>query len=189
MKNLLIAFAVIFSLCSLASAEDIRKNVQTGEATQSITSEIDPDEHIFGIKYGVTENEFIDKFGKPDGYIRLNAVTTAMIYGKSIAFIFKSGKLDGIRIASHSILDWKLSREMLSNSLFSKVKWKLTNGIKESATRSKVKEILGDSLTNDNYEWQYETDVAVVTFNFSHWSDEGESESSYKVTGIMIRKK
>lgn len=192
MKNTFKIVLACLSFCIQSQAQDIRgkvrDKVQAKEELQSIISEIEPSEHIFGIKYGTTENEFIAKFGNPDGYVRINADTTAMIYGKRMAFIFQSEKLDGVRI-KYSILDYQLSEEMLTSSLFEKIKWELTNGIKKNTSLPKVKEILGDSLINENRRWKYETDVATVTLSFARFPGEGESEFARKVSDITIRKK
>ena len=46
--------------------------------------------------------------------MRLNGAETAMLYGKSHAFIFESGKLAGLRISAN-ILGWKLSPNISVN--------------------------------------------------------------------------
>jgi len=189
MNHKLISLILLSSICSLCTASDIRDKVKVSNSDQSMYSVINPDEHIFGMKYGAAEDEFISKHGKPDGYIQLDEDSSAMIYGKRIAFIFQSNKLQGVRISSHSILDWNLSKLMTGNSYFDNIKWKLNNGIREDTHRGKVREILGETLVNDNYSWYYATKLAKVTLRFSHYTGEGDTEEAYKVHSVTVRKK
>src|SRR5947207_10389417 len=96
------------------TADDIRSKVADGKEERKLTRFIDPDKSIFGMAFGTTEDEFIAMHGKPTGYVRLTGDETAMIYGKSHAFIFEGSKLAGVRIA-HTIVDWKLSNVSLSS--------------------------------------------------------------------------
>ncbi len=202
-----LAVAVIFAGCAhrsavsrgdrgLAPEDDLRSKV--GEAWQTdevaFSGFIDPDQSIFGIPIGTTEDEFILKRGKPRGYIRLHdggrpsgfvrliGEETAMIYGDKEAFIFESGKLAGIRISPVSLFDWKLANRYPDG------KWQLSNGIERDMNLAQVRRILGDKLEmKGNYQYYYRTEKAVVELEFMHWTGLGDKAEAYNVSGILVR--
>src|SRR5262249_41501270 len=105
----IITLAILLTvISSVFGADDIRPKVADGKNETGLTRRIDPDKSIYGIPFGTREDDFIARHGKPTGYMRLGGAETALVYGKSHAFLFKSGSLVGIRI-THYIMDWKLS--------------------------------------------------------------------------------
>ena len=109
-----------------------------------------------------------------------------MLYGATHLFLFRDGKLSGIRI-SDPILDWIISRNLEPCEAFKGRKWKLKNGIQNETTQTKVKKLLGSSLqTNDYYQTYYMTDKAKVQLFFCHYTSEGEGDDAHKVGGILI---
>ena len=113
-----------------------------------------PDQSIYGMPYGSSEEEFMKRFGKPDGYIQLRNRKSGMLYGKSHLFIFTNKRLSGVRI-SDSVLDWKLAKQLQTNPSFERRPWKLDNGIKDEMLLDEVKEILGERLKEDDYRSGY----------------------------------
>jgi hypothetical protein len=203
-----IAVAVAFAGCAhlssasrndreLVPTDDMRSKVggvaRKDETTY--TALIDPDRSIFGIPIGTTEEEFILKRGKPRGYVRLHdggmpsgfvrmiGEETAMIYGNSQAFIFESGKLVGVRISPMSLFDWRLTSHEYKSE-----KWQLSNGIESDMNLTQVRNLLGDKLAmRANYQYYYKTTNAVVELDFMHWSDRGNTEHAYQLSGILVR--
>ena len=108
MNSIALVALLAFASATFAADDDVRSKITEARETKKLTTQIDPDKSIYGIPFGITEDEFITRHGKPMGYLRLNGVETAMIYGKSHAFLFVSGKLAGLRL-NHHILDLKLS--------------------------------------------------------------------------------
>jgi hypothetical protein len=172
--------------CATFGADDIRSKITDGKAKDNLASRIDPDKSIYGIPFGTTEEEFISMHGKPAGYVRLSGIETAMIYGKSHAFVFAEGKLVGLRIANN-IVDWKLSNNS-GPSPFDGIEWQLSNGIEKEMNLAHVKKILGDKLSTKRYQqYYYMTDKAQVELDFSHYTSQGDGDEAYKVYGIFLK--
>jgi hypothetical protein len=182
-------FLVCFvALADLGLAQDVKDMVK-GDADAPMPSRtIDPDAHIFGMAFGTQEADVIKTFGKPDGYIRFSGRESCMIYGKAVALLFDDGKLHGVRV-THSVIDWKLSERMRANAAFDRLLWKLSNGIQAETTLSEVRKILGDRLSEDKYKRVYATDKAIVSLEFSHYMDEGDTDKAYRVCGITVEAK
>lgn len=181
-----LAILVLTVAASLdVGAQDVRSKVGPTSGT-SLSNIIDPDKSIYGAQWGSSEDEFISRFGNPTGYIRLNGAETAMLYGKSHAFIFTASKLSGVRI-NMTVLDWKLSQAILTLTPFDGIRWQLSNGIRREMNLADAKKILGESLKTDRYQRFFNSDKARVEIDFSHYTNEGEKDEAYKVSGIYIR--
>jgi hypothetical protein len=169
-------------------AQDIRDRVVQADDIVLKAKIIDPDNHVYGIPFGTSEDDFIKAFGKPIGYVRLGGKDTVMMYGKEHLFLFSGGKLSGVRISSY-VLDWKVARRIPRHRLFDGLKWKLDNGITVGKTLVEVKKILGDSLSAGGYQKYYLTESARVELDFSHYVDEGEDDDAYRVSGVFVERK
>jgi hypothetical protein len=185
---ILVTLLMTFTSGALA-ADDVRSKVSAARSEKKLSTRIDPDKSIYGIPFGTTEERFIAAHGKPMGYLRLNGAETAMLYGKSHAFIFESGKLVGVRI-NHHILDWKLSANLSESSPFDGIMWQLSNGIETEMSLKDVKKILGEKLLKkDFHQHYYVTDKARIELDFSHYTNKGDSDEAYQVFGIFLRAK
>jgi len=185
MKTITVVTLLTF-VSSVFGADDIRSKVTDSNDAKKLTRQIDPDKSIYGIPFGTTEDEFIARNGKPTGYVRLSGAETAMIYGKSHAFIFEGGSLVGIRI-THSIVDWKLSNAS-APSPFDGINWQLANGIESEMSLTQVRKILGDKLSTKRYrQYYYMTEKAQVELDFSHYTSEGEGDDAHRVYGILVK--
>jgi TonB family protein len=189
MKPIILAVLVLMVAASLdVLAQDVRSKVGPAAGT-SMTNIIDPDKSIYGVQWGISEDEFISKFGNPTGYIKLNGSDTAMQYGKSHAFIFTASKLSGLRICM-SVLDWKLSQSILTLTPFDGIRWQLSNGIRRDMNLAEVRKIVGDRLRDEHpgrYQLYFNSDNARIEIEFSHVTNEGDRDESYRVFGIYIR--
>jgi hypothetical protein len=152
------------------------------------TPRIDPDKSFFGIALGASEDEALARLGKPDGYLRLNAMTTAMLYGKSMALLFTEGKLSGLRLTGQ-VIDYPLSQRMSPNPDFDDLRWELANGLHKESTLKDAKRILGPALRSEKDQWLYETDAAVVRLDFSRTSDQGDPDEIQTLRGLTIDRK
>ena len=185
MKTITVVTLLTF-VSSVFGADDIRSKVTDSNDAKKLTRQIDPDKSIYGIPFGTTEDEFIARNGKPIGYVRLSGAETAMIYGKSHAFIFEGGSLVGIRI-TRSIVDWKLSNAS-APSPFDGINWQLANGIESEMSLTQVRKILGDKLSTKRYrQYYYMTEKAQVELDFSHYTSEGEGDDAHRVYGILVK--
>lgn len=139
MKKVAIISLLIFVASSqFAFADTIRSKVTGANMPGLKTNIVDPDNHVYGIPWGTSEDEFIKDWGEPIGYVRFNMQDTGKIYGSRHMFIFHENKLSGIRI-THGVLDWQLSKKLLPNPLFDAIQWELNNGIKEETNLTRVK--------------------------------------------------
>lgn len=81
MKPFLATLVLAVCLFMDVGAQDIRSKV----APAADTNIIDPNKSIYGMPLGSSEDEFIKKFGQPNGYVRISSAETAMFYGKKHA--------------------------------------------------------------------------------------------------------
>lgn len=186
MPTMLSSLFTILTLLALTSgAQDIRDKVAAPPGVAKASEIIDPDSSIYGIPYGITEDQFIAQFGNSMAYLRLPGNLTGMVYGKTHCFLFAGGKLAGLRI-THSVLDWKLTESIAPSTMFDQVKWHLSNGVTRDMTLVEVKQILGDQLNSRQYRWSFVSQRSNVDLDFSHVVSEGEKEDAYKLFGVLI---
>lgn len=187
MKSILAILILTVSVYSNVGAQDVRSKVGPTSET-SFNNIIDPDRSIYGAQWGISEDEFINKFGQPTGYIRLNGAETVMIYGKEHAFIFKASRLSGVRITRY-IFDWHLSQTELTRTPFDAIRWQLSNGVRRDMNLADVKKTIGNSLkTEGPFRHYFDSDKALVEFDFVHSTGAGEKDEAYRVFGIYIQR-
>ena len=186
-------FLITLALVSLSFGEEDARCKVVGPANQAhVNPLIDPDKSIFGMPLGTSEDEFIQKNGKPTGYVRLMGDETAMLYGKSHAFLFKDGKLAGI-LVTHNTMDWELSKSIGQYRSFpDHSDWQLSNGLKPDMTLAAVRKILGDKLFSEDaprrYHQQFKTDLSLVKLSFSFMSGKSDDdEEAYSLRSVLIR--
>lgn len=185
MKPLLAILILIVTVSLTVEAQDVRAKVGPPSATP-LTNIIDPDKSLYGASWGSSEDEFINKFGSPTGYIRLNGTETVMLYGKQHAFIFTAAKLSGVRI-TNAVFDWKLSQAQIARTPFDEISWQLSNGIRQEMNLVNVKKILGESLKFDRYLRYFNSDRARIELDFVRSAQEAEKDEAYRVYGLYIR--
>lgn len=184
-------------ICSLLyviplSAQDIRDKVSKGTPKANSPLLITPGKTILGFAIGTTEEDVIKKLGKPTAYMRLDPINTAFIHESNTAFIFTNGKLTGVRI-SYSLIDHHLSSEFSGAMGHRQPKWKLNNGIKYEMSLVAVKKILGDKLVESSHpsskhHQKYREGNSVIHLYFSHYTSDGDTDTAYKIHGIMVIK-
>jgi hypothetical protein len=173
-------------LASSVLAQDVRNQVNNAAQAKNLTSRIEPDTNVFGIPFGIKEDEFVAAYGKPTGYIRLNSDETIMIYGKSHGFVFDEAKLVGVRI-SFSIVDWKLTNTSNTPTVFDGIKWRLNNGLVAETSLKEVKRIIGSNLAVKAGQYSYATIKARVELDFAQLPGDGEGDELFKVVGVYVR--
>ena len=181
----LIILSIIFFLPLIVFAEeDVRSNVADPEKGVVTNSVIDIGKHIFGHEYGVTENDFIAKEGKPDGYFSLSGGKSVMIYGNNVGIVFRNKKLIGVRISS-TLFDWELAKDLKSKSRFDGISWRVKQGVEKGMTKKQILEIHGKDLRGADYQkfLQFEQDRLVISFSSSQ-IDGGERK--FIVCGIYL---
>ena len=184
---LLPLIALILHATAALAADDIRSKVGGPSRATFRGLEIDPDTHVYGVPFGASEDDFIKAHGKPDGYIRLNDTDTALLYGRSHAFVFEKGKLMGVRITSQ-ILDWKLANEFQDSSPFDNRDWRLSNGVFMGMNLKEIRNIVGNKLAkSDLGHHYYLTAKARVELDFAQYRDRGDGDEVYTLFGIYVR--
>ena len=186
MKSLLYAVLLVMFGHVLA-ADDVRARVAKPSHV-ALTSEIDPDKGIYGIPFGTSEDGFVKRVGKPTGYLRLNSAETVLVYGRNHAFLFDGSRLRGVLI-SERIFDWELTRSLSAVTAFDGIRWRLNNGIAPEMSLTEVKKVLGSTLNAERYRYTYRTKKAEVELSFSHYTNEGDSDDSFKVASVFIKAK
>ena len=185
MKPILAILVLTVAVSLDVGAQDVRSRVGPPVGT-SVSNIIDPDKSIYGVQWGSSEDDFISRVGSPTGYVRLNGSDTAMLYGKSHAFIFTASKLSGLRI-SMTMLDWKLSQALLTLTAFDGIRWQLSNGLRAEMNLAEVKKILGERLKTDRFQCFFNSDKVRVELDFYRLSTEGEKDEAYRLSGVYIR--
>lgn len=191
MKAITLSLLLVLATASFAE-EDLRCKVAEANDDKSFNSVIDPDKSIFGIPLGTSEEEFIEKNGKPVGYLRLKGDETVMIYGKSNGFLFSGGKLAGVMVA-HSIINYDLAESIEKSKIFpDDNQWELSNGVKPDMKLAKVRELFGGRLSSDDgprlYRQSALTERSRVELFFSRHSDKSEDdEAAYSLMSIVLR--
>jgi hypothetical protein len=188
MKTASLITFLLVACSTFGATNDIRSKVTEPKSYKKLSNRIDPDNHVYGIPLGTTEDQFIEDYGKATGYLRLNSEDTVMIYGKSHAFMFEHGKLAGVRI-TRTIVDWKLLTRSVGSTPFDAIEWRLTNNIDSEMNLKEVKKILGDKLSLDPSRRYYLTDRMRVELDFSHYTSEGQTDQAHKVCGVFVRPK
>lgn len=171
-------------LTPLSTAEeDIRDKVHQGEKEAS--NRIDVGNHVYGYPMGISEDDFIKEEGKPNGYLNLGNGKSALIYGRSHAFLFTEKKLTGLRISS-SIFDWKLANNLRGQFKHTAQNWSLSNGITANMKMTKVEKILGKDLVDNGFQPHFVLNGYRVEINYASMEEHGERVK--RVYGLHITK-
>ena len=109
--------AVLVCVAWIASADDIRDKVHSAAEPPASEAVTDTQGIVFGVPFGTSEDGVIQKFGKPAGYLRLDAHHTALLYGQSYLLLCYDGSFDATRI-NRSAIDWELSRWLTESAPF-----------------------------------------------------------------------
>lgn len=191
MKPLTLPLVLALATTSFAE-DDIRRKVADGNDENVFNSVIDLDKSIFGMPLGTTEDEFVERNGKPIGYLRLKRDETVMIYGKSNGFLFSGGKLAGVFV-THHIIDYELADSMEKSKIFpNEDQWKLSNGLKPDMTLASVRDIVGDKLISEDparrYHQYFLTEKSRVKLSFSrNMGKEEDDDEAYSLRSIVLR--
>ena len=175
-------------LITVASAQDVRDKVTSAATEATLSNLIDPDASIYGIVCRTSEDEFISRFGKPTGYVRITPHESGMIYGRGHCFFFTDGKLSGVRITL-SVWDWAIGNRISDFTPFDSVKWTLSNQISRDSNLTDVKRIVGEKLIKDGSQYYFSTDRARVDLEISHLVTAGDRDEAWRIRGLVVRKR
>ena len=183
MKNYILSILFLFTTRSLLAQDPF----DPFEKTNKTILDIDPNKHILGIKIGASKEQIIKEFGKPTGSINLKGDSKMLIYGARVGFFFQDNKMTGALIDEHNLISWTVSERVVKHPALSRFKWVLSNGIKEGIGLDKVKKILGKKFISErNYEGHFIDGKCKIILRFSHYTNEGEKDSAYKISSIQI---
>ena len=186
LSSSLLTLMLVFDLLASATfAKDIRDKVQPAAGATTIESVIDTQGIVYGVPFGTTEDGVIQKFGKPSGYLRLDAHRTALLYGKSYLLLCYDGNLDGI-VIDPSVLNWAVSGWAKETAPFIYDDWRLSNGIKSGMNLKQVEVIVKAEPATTQDQLTFSTEQCLVRFGFSHWPDRGDGDETYTIYSFLM---
>jgi hypothetical protein len=156
-----------------------------GDTKASLSPIIDPDRGAYGIAFGSTEKQIVEKLGTPTGTVQLSSTRRALIYGKSHAFIIRKGTFRTLVVVD-SVLDYRLSQGMESHPIVDSVSWTLGPGIKDGMSYAQVAKALGRADSLGDYNLAYETKNARVELQFSGMQGARGDPESFSLRGFTI---
>jgi hypothetical protein len=146
---------------------------------------IDPDRGAYGVAFGSTEKQIVEKLGTPTGTVQLSSTRRALIYGKSHAFILRKGAFRTL-IVVDSVLDYRLSQGMESHPVVDSISWTLGPGIKDGMSYAQVAKALGRAASLGDYNLAYETTNARVELQFAGMQGARGDPESFSLRGFVI---
>jgi hypothetical protein len=152
---------------------------------EPMESLIDPDRNVYGVPFGATEKQLIEKLGAPSGTIQLSATRRALIYGKTHSFIFRKGTLRTL-IVSESILDYRLGRSMEPHPVVDSLNWTLAPGIKKGMSFAQISKLMKRDDSRGDYNLAYETSNAQVELQFAGMRSSRDDSESFSLHGFVI---
>lgn len=168
------------------AAEDLREKVQSPASQPAADAVIDPAGAIFGVRFGATEDEVMQKFGQPAGFIRLDADRSAMLYGQNFLLLFYKEKLDGLRV-TRAVFDWQISQWIKPSPPFATEEWTMSNGLREGMNLKEVVAIIKVAPPESRkYHLEWSTNTTNIEFTFSRYSDRGDGDDSYVLHGFLM---
>ena len=127
---------------------------------------IDPSRGLYGLPFGATEEETVQRFGKPVGIIELNESRRAYLYGKAHLLMFKKGNFSKLIVAEY-IFAWRLQTLLDADLWFDRDSWTLTPGIKRGMSLDTVAKLLKRDIPQGSHLWKYTDGDAQVELRFS----------------------
>ena len=157
----------------------------TSRGAAPVSPVIDPDRGAYGVPFGSTEKQLIEKLGAPSGTIQLSSTRRALIYGKSHAFLFRKGSFRTF-IFSQDVLDYRVSGGMEPHPTIDSVSWVLGPGIKNGMNYAQVAKALRRTDAQGDYDLNYETTNARVQLQFSGRQGGRGDPESFTLHGFVI---
>ena len=155
------------------------------DAKEPLSPIIDPDHGAYGVPFGSTEKQVVEKLGTPTGTVQLSSTRRALIYGKSHAFIIRKGTFRAL-IFADSVLDYRLSQGMESHPVVDSINWTLGPGIKDGMSYAQVAKVLGRADKIGDYNLAYETANARIELQFSGMQGARGDPESFSLRGFVI---
>lgn len=184
--NKVVKILMLLAVLASAGVDDIREKVKDCNDADATSYEIIIGKSIFGISKNATENQVIKLKSKPDGYIRINSELSGMIYGNNIMFLFKNGKLKGVR-TTHGIIDWRIGN-MINLRGTPEINWTISNGISNTIPIEKLKELYKTSVVAQEWQLYFEDENVKIDFDISRSTDMKGVETQ-SISGMLYLEK
>ena len=149
---------------------------------------IDPKSGIYGLPFGSTEEETVQRFGKPVSIIELSEGHRAYLYGKAHLLVFKKGHFFKVIVSEYHIAP-QLHKMMDADLWFDSDSWKLTPGIKRGMSVDTVSKLLKKDIPHGVYSWSYTDGDAQIELRISKHTTKKDSvleKTEFQVTGFSI---
>lgn len=146
---------------------------------------IDPDQGAYGVPFGATEKQLIEKLGPASGSLQLSPTRRALFYGRSHVFLFRKGAFRGVLLSQFGTLDHRLTDYMDMHPRFDAASWKISPGITGGMNYAQVARLLKKPEGRGDYRLNYETSSARVELTFSGMGERNVPES-FSLIGAVI---
>ena len=183
-------FLLVLTCCcgvSIArAADDLREKTRPPAGAALPKIEIDVEGGVFGLRFGASEEEVMQKLGKPAGYLRLDEQRTVLVYPQNALMLLFEGKFDAFRIG-RMVLDHDLGM-WLSGSTFGREEWSVSNGLRARMSRQEVLALLPSvaalepsSFASSKYRLEVPLEKTFLQLSFSHMTNQGDGDDAYQL--------
>lgn len=159
--------------------------IALGDTSQTLSSVIDPDSGAYGIAFGSTEKQIVDKLGAPTGTVQLSSTRRALLYGKNHAFILRKGAFRTLVVVD-GVLDYRLSQGMEAHSVIDSINWTLGPGIKDGMSYAQVAKAIGRPASLGDYDLTYETSHSRIELQFAGMQGSRRDPEAFSLRGFVI---
>ncbi len=150
--------------------------------------EIDPDQQVYGLKFGATEEELVAAFGRPTGVVRIDPQRVALLYGRRHAFVLNDGKFTEMQISEQPVFAWELGSRMEGHPFFDSVSWSLQpGGVLPGMKFTDVAKALGAKLGAPGPKATFLSKNAQVELGFEPARDAKGAVRAFSLANVWIR--
>ncbi|MCZ6803952.1 MAG: hypothetical protein O7D86_08480 [Proteobacteria bacterium] len=167
MQFLIILFLTLISSQTLAT--ELFDGDYNLEYFHNRTKIIEPDVSVYGLKFGSTEEEIINEFGKPNGVISANWRVKILLYGKRHWFYLIEGKFQEI-VYSLETYNSELDKSIKLHPFFDDTPWVLEpHGITLETSYKEIETITGNKLFSEKFPAKIKGKISTTSIYFKKW--------------------
>lgn len=186
MKSIILCFApVLLAGCSLFG------NPRPDEGIKSpFLQAIDPDDKMYGVGYGASEDKIVELLGPPAATIGYAGKVKGLVYHDDVAFMLRDDRFVALVISDMTI------HNRVWDTFFGGTRrlpfiWRLSNGIAREMNKKEMRALLGKhvKLEESQYLWRWTTSKSEVEIDFAHLVNKGDGDESFIAYNLVIKKK
>ena len=150
--------------------------------------EIDPDQQVYGLKFGSTEEEMVAAFGRPTGVVRIDPQHVALLYGRRHAFVLLNGSFTELQISAQPVFAGELGSRMEGHPFFDSVSWSLQpGGVLPGMEFTETAKKLGAKFGPPGPRATFLSKSAQVELGFERVRDAKGAPSPFSLATVWIR--